>query len=67
MEKQTLNIKGMTCDHCVMHVTSALESVSGVKSAKVSLKKNEAVVKFDETATVEAMAAAVKEAGYEIA
>lgn len=57
----------MTCDHCVMHVTSALENLEGVKSAKVSLKKNEALVKFDADITpVDQMALAVKDAGYEL-
>jgi copper chaperone len=66
MEKRTFKVTGMTCEHCVMHVTKALESVEGVKSAKVSLKKNEATVKFDETATTEAMVAAVQGAGYQL-
>ena len=64
MEKEKFVIKGMTCDHCAMHVTSGL---TGVKSAKVSLKKNEALVKFDAATTpVEDLAMAVKEAGYEL-
>ena len=66
MTKETLKIEGMTCDHCVHHVTQALESVDGVQSAKVSLKKNEAVVKFDETASLDAMREAVAEAGYKV-
>lgn len=67
MEKEKFVIKGMTCDHCAMHVTSVLEGLAGVKSAKVSLKKNEALVKFDAATTpVEDLAAAVKEAGYEL-
>lgn len=28
---KTLHIKGMTCNHCVMHVTKALEGVAGVE------------------------------------
>jgi len=28
--KETLKIEGMTCDHCVMHVTNALEAIEGV-------------------------------------
>ncbi|EKF51461.1 heavy-metal-associated domain-containing protein [Lactococcus garvieae] len=67
MEKEKFEIKGMTCDHCVMHVTSALENLEGVKSAKVSLKKNEALVKFDADITpVDQMVLAVKDAGYEL-
>ncbi|MFC4652820.1 copper ion binding protein [Lactococcus nasutitermitis] len=64
--KQTLKIEGMTCDMCVKHVSEALESVDGVKSAKVSLKKNEAQVKFDEPATLTQMSTAVAAAGYKI-
>ncbi len=66
MTKQTLKIEGMTCDHCVHHVTQALEAVAGVKSAKVSLKKNEAVVKFDDTVKLSDMSTAVAEAGYKV-
>ena len=61
--KETLKIDGMTCDHCVMHVTNALESV---EKAKVSLKKKEALVKFDAPANLDQMALAVAEAGYKV-
>jgi copper ion binding protein len=63
--KTILKIKGMSCEHCVKHVTQALEGVNGVKSAKVSLKSNDAVVKHDDGVSLEAMKAAVVEAGYE--
>ena len=66
MSKTTYKIGGMTCDHCVMHVTSALESVAGVKSAKVSLKKNEATVKADESVKIEDLQSAVAAAGYSL-
>jgi copper ion binding protein len=62
--KTTLKISGMSCQHCVQHVTEALQSVAGVSSAKVSLKKEEADVKYDAPATLDAMFAAVQEAGY---
>ncbi|RZI48521.1 heavy-metal-associated domain-containing protein [Lactococcus kimchii] len=64
--KETLKISGMTCDHCVMHVTEALEAVNGVEKAKVSLKKEQAVVKFDAPADLASMKAAVEEAGYKV-
>ena len=42
---------------------SALEGVKGVKEAKVSLEKNEAVVKYDpDTVKVEDLIQAVKKA-----
>ncbi|MDR0668639.1 MAG: copper ion binding protein [Treponema sp.] len=64
--KTTLKIDGMSCEHCAQHVKEALEGIGGVKSAKVSLKKNSADVKHDETASLTMMEKAVKEAGYKV-
>jgi copper ion binding protein len=64
--KTTLNIEGMTCKHCVKHVTEALKGIAGVASAKVNLKKNNALVNHKEAVTLDAMKAAVEEAGYTI-
>lgn len=65
MTTTTLKVTGMTCNHCVMSVTKALESVPGVESADVSLAKAQAVVQGE--ADRQAMIAAVKEEGYEAA
>ena len=65
MDKTHLKIEGMTCQHCVSHVTEALEGVAGVASAKVNLKKGEAVVK-SEDASLEQLSAAVADAGYKV-
>lgn len=61
-----LSVTGMTCDHCVKSVTSALQGVSGVTAAKVDLQAKAAVVEgeaLDTTKLIEA----VKEEGYEAA
>ncbi len=58
-----LKVEGMTCHHCVMAVTKALESVEGVRSAEVDLDKGSAVVDGD--ADLQAMIAAVQEEGYQ--
>ena len=60
-----LKIEGMSCAHCVKHVTEALEELNGVKSAKVSLEKKTAVVEHSVNVTLEDMKAAVEDAGYE--
>jgi copper chaperone CopZ len=64
--KTILNIEGMSCEHCVKHVTEALKGVAGVTSAKVSLKKKNAEVKHDDSVGPDAHKAAVHEAGYSI-
>ena len=65
MKTTTFDVTGMTCDNCVHHVTEAIQGVSGVTAAVVTLATNSAKVEgdFDENAVV----AAVKEEGYEAA
>ncbi len=65
MQATTLNVSGMTCNHCVMAVTKALSEVAGVEAADVSLEKAQAVVKGSAAAQV--LINAVKEEGYEAA
>ncbi len=62
--KKTIEIRGMHCEHCVAHITEALETLEQVKSAKVSLKKENAVVKLaDDSISDEALLDAIKSAG----
>ncbi len=63
--KKTVTIKGMMCDHCVMHVKKALESVEGVDSASVSLKDGTAEVALSKDVDNESLKKAVQDAGYE--
>ena len=62
---QTLTIDGMSCEHCVSHVKSALENVDGVQSADVSLEGGTAKVKSDDVVVTDALIQAIRDAGYE--
>ena len=64
-EEIELAVTGMTCGHCVEHVTHALQGVRGVKQADVSLEEGRARVTAKEGTSREALVAAVAEAGYE--
>ena len=64
MEKK-LNVEGMTCQHCVAHVTQALEAVEGVSKAIVSLDEKSAVVELSSDVADSALVDAVVQAGYE--
>ena len=57
----------MTCGNCARHVTEAIQGVSGVRSATVSLETKNATVRWnpDATANIPAVIEAVKNAGYE--
>ncbi len=59
-------IAGMHCGMCAKRVTAALSGVNGVKWVETSLDTKQAVVVYDGSkAKPEALAAAVKDAGYE--
>ena len=63
--QQHFPIQGMTCGNCVRHVEQALNKLSGISKLEVNLEKNEALVEYDSTLiTSEAMATALKDAGY---
>jgi Cu+-exporting ATPase len=62
----TLNVNGMTCASCVMHVEGGLNELSGVTKAVVNLALNTAKVDYVPTlVTVADMKRAVEEVGYE--
>lgn len=62
---KTMKINGMTCGHCVKRVSEALNAIEGV-SAKVSLAAKSAEITLSAEVTDEALAQAVKAAGYEV-
>lgn len=64
--KKTMKIEGMMCQHCVAHVTKALESVDGVAKVEVNLKKKTAIVELSADVSNEQLTAPVLEAGYEV-
>ena len=59
-------VEGMTCNHCVHHVTMALSEVEGVKDVKVSLAEKSALVNSEDSVQFEPLKAAVEEAGYKL-
>ena len=64
MKEKKLNVEGMMCEHCVAHVTKALEGVKGVKNVRVSLDEGTAVLDAGLLVSDKALVAAVEEAGY---
>ena len=63
----TVKINGMSCNHCVMAVTKALNGIDGVSNVKVSLEKGEA--SFDEAKPVDmdVIKERIAKAGFEVA
>ena len=63
----TFPINGMTSAACVYHLTHALEGLSGVENAGVSLVTEKASVKLNtQGVTLNALIKVVKDAGYDV-
>ena len=64
--KSILKVKGMSCQHCVMSVTRALNQLEGIQNVQVDLQKGE--VRFDNTKALalNRIEKTIEEAGYEV-
>jgi copper chaperone len=64
MKKETINVSGMSCGHCVKSVQNAL-SILPIENSKVEI--NHVEVEYDENkVSHEQIAEAIEEAGYEV-
>lgn len=63
MREIKLKVTGMTCQHCVRAVTTALERIPGVDKAVVDLESGMAVVYGQDQA--DKLIAALNEEGYD--
>ncbi|MBF8193897.1 heavy-metal-associated domain-containing protein [Nonomuraea sp. K274] len=67
MSTATYTVKGMTCGHCVSSVKEEVGEVAGVTSVEVDLASGLLTVTGDGPIDEAGIAAAVGEAGYEMA
>ncbi len=65
IDRKIVHISGMHCEHCAARVASAINEIDGA-SAKVSLKKEEAVVSCDRQVEDSLLRQAVERAGYRV-
>jgi copper chaperone CopZ len=61
-----IEVKGMSCSHCVKAVTAALQAIEGVDHVNVSLEKGEAT--FDEVKPVDmaVIVENIRKAGFDV-
>lgn len=67
MATTTYTVTGMTCDHCVAAVREEVGKVDGVSQVDVELASGLVTVESEAPLDPAAVAAAVDEAGYEVA
>jgi copper chaperone CopZ len=65
-ESREYTVQGMTCAHCVMSVREEVSEVPGVRAVDVELASGRLTVTGEDVSD-DAVAAAVAEAGYEVA
>ena len=66
-ETTVFTVTGMTCGHCVAAVEAEVAAVPGVVAARADLATGRLEVDVDAPVDAAAVAAAVEEAGYEVA
>ena len=66
MSQTQLAVSGMTCDHCVRHVTDAISKVAGVQSVAVKLAEGIAIIESGDSLDLHAVKEAVVAAGYSV-
>ena len=66
MTTREYTVRGMTCEHCVRSVDEEVSEIAGVSGVDVDLASGRLVVTGDAVDDA-AVAAAVEEAGYEVA
>ncbi len=67
MSTSTYTVVGMTCGHCVSAVSEEVGGLPGVTEVQVDLPTGSVTVTSDAPLDEASVAAAVEEAGYELA
>ncbi|KIL52389.1 copper chaperone CopZ [Jeotgalibacillus alimentarius] len=67
MSQVTLNVEGMSCQHCVKAVESNVGEMSGVDSVKVHLDQGTVDVDYqDSSVTVDQIKNVIEDQGYDV-
>jgi copper chaperone len=64
--RKAVTIEGMTCQHCVRHVTEALQELKGVKNVEVNLSTGRALIETEVELLDSEIREAIDEVGYEV-
>jgi copper chaperone len=66
MTTTTYDVTGMTCQHCVHAVTTEVTTIDGVHEVAVDVTAGTVTVSSTAPLSLDAMRAAIDEAGYEL-
>ena len=63
--KKTIDVDGMTCEHCANNVVKALEHIDGVAIAAASVEKQSAQAALEKEIPDDILKDAIRKAGYQ--
>lgn len=67
MEKMTLNVKGMSCGHCINSIEGSVGKLSGVTTVKVNLDLGTVSVEFNPNeVTLDKIKETIDDQGYDV-
>lgn len=66
MTTLTLNVEGMSCNHCKKAVEDAVSPVKGVNKVVATPEKNEVALEHDDTLDVQDVYEAIEDQGYDV-
>ncbi|MEH7107272.1 MULTISPECIES: copper chaperone CopZ [Bacillaceae] len=67
MERVTLNVNGMSCNHCVKAVEGSVGKLAGVSSVKVNLDAATVDVEYNkEVVSIDVIKETIDDQGYDI-
>lgn len=67
MANVTLNVKGMSCGHCVKAVEGSVGKLEGVSTVKVNLEEGTVAVDFNsDEVTVDTIKETIDDQGYDV-
>jgi copper ion binding protein len=61
-----IKVTGMSCQHCVKHVTEALQGLPGVRNVKVDLRSGEVTFDKPDTVGMDQITKSIERAGYQV-
>ena len=67
MANQTLNVEGMTCDHCVQTIKEAGNNLVGIIRIEVDLENKQVAVEYDKALVkLDSITSKIVEIGFEV-
>ena len=67
MANQTLNVEGMTCDHCVQTIKEAVNNLVGISRVEVDLENKQVAVEYDKALVkLDSVTDKIVEIGFEV-